>query len=361
VTSTNRLDYLDGIRALAVLAVLAVHWVAEYLPFGGGGYLGVDVFFVLSGYVITSVIWRSRATGPTWSLMRTFLWKRVRRLYPALIALAIVSPIGVALAPGVDASFSESSRSAGLALAQLTWLAEALGHTTEPFRQAWSLAIEWYFYLLWPVVVFAAKSRGVSAAVLARRGAIAAGVLYVAALPLSGPLFYVTPPARFAEILAGSVLALALIAHPEQRSLGKAGERWAVVAVLAVSAYVVLANWHYTEPPVRWLGVPLATIVTVYLIWHGVTAGQGVVHRFLSSAPLALVGRASYSLYLFHWLPMFLLDKDAIALPLPVLAVLAVAMAAGFTALSYCFLERPFMGSHPEALRTSATGTAQAR
>ena len=347
---TRRVDYLDGIRALAIGGVLAAHWVAQYLPLGHGGHLGVDVFFVLSGFVITTVMWRSRDTGSTGALYRSFLWRRVKRLYPALLGLVVVSPIAVALVPGSPLSVTAAAERAGLATIQATWIAEALGHTTDPFRQTWSLAIEWYFYLLWPIVVFALKARGVAPLKLAKGAALAAALIYVASLPMSGRWFYVTPPARFAEILAGAVLALVMVARPDL-TWGWAKGWLAALALGGISVYVVVSPWHYTEPPLRWIGIPLAVSGTLVLIAHGYSHRPSAVTRLLTWAPMTLVGRASYSLYLWHWLPLYLLDKDSIPLPVPVLAVLGVGLAAAFTTASYVFLEKPFMSSRAGALQ----------
>lgn len=352
----GRVDHLDGIRALAILAVLGAHWVATYLPVGKGGYLGVDVFFVLSGFVITSVMWRSRSNEPVGRQYVTFLRKRVRRLYPALLALVVVSPIAVALAPGAAVTATDAAERGLLAAVQGTWVLEAMGETTDPFRQTWSLAIEWYFYLLWPLALYTARRRGVPARTFARWSALTAVVLYAAALPMSGLLFYGTPPARFAEILVGAVIALAVAEpaapdRPGRIPTGRGPQALALLALAAVTAYVVLAPWHYTADPVRWLGVPLAVAATGWLVLHGVAETGGPALRLLSWGPLALLGRASYSLYLWHWLPVYLLDKDSIGLPVPVLALLGVGLAAGLTTASYLLLERPFMGSHAAALR----------
>ncbi|GAA4109811.1 hypothetical protein GCM10022215_04480 [Nocardioides fonticola] len=352
MSSPSRVAYLDGLRALGILAVLGVHWAAEYLPIGTGGYIGVDVFFVVSGYVITSVLWRGplgESIGGAWV---TFMKRRVRRLYPALLGLAILTPLAIAVVPGdPDVGVGHAAWNGLLAVLQLTWLPEILGTTTEPFRQTWSLAMEWYFYLLWPIAVYAARRAGWSATRLARWSAISGVPLYLVALPWGGLIFYAIPPARFAEILAGGVVALLAIDAPGPRRASSSDTAVTALFLALICAYVVAAPGHYYDPICRFVGVPLAVVGTVLLLRHGLTDADSPIKRLFTAAPLTLIGRTSYSLYLWHWLPIFLLDKDAIALPGIVLAVVGVAMAAGFTALSYRYLEKPFLGSQSGALQ----------
>lgn len=352
MASPSRVDYLDGLRALGILAVLGVHWAAEYLPIGTGGYLGVDVFFVVSGYVITSVLWRGPMGDSVAASWRTFMTRRVRRLYPALIGLAVLSPLAIAVAPGeTSVSAGRAAWNGVLALLQFTWLPEILGTTTEPFRQTWSLAMEWYFYLLWPIAVYAARRAGWSATRLARWAAISAVPLYLVSLPWGGRIFYAIPPARFAEILAGGVVALLAIDATRPRRTSAADTAVTGLFLGLICLYVVAAPGTYLDPICRFVGVPLAIVGTVALLRHGLSEGESPLKRLFSAAPLTLVGRTSYSLYLWHWLPIFLLDKDALPLPPLALAVVGVAMAAGFTALSYRYLEKPFLGSQSGALQ----------
>ncbi|CAB4690459.1 unannotated protein [freshwater metagenome] len=351
MTSPSRVDYLDGLRAVAIAAVLGVHWAALYIGIGSGGYLGVDVFFVLSGYVITTVLWRSSSSGTVGSRWRTFIWRRVRRLYPALLALVVLTPIAIAVTPDPPVDVRDTVERGALAAVQLTWLPEVFGHSMEPYRQTWSLAMEWYFYLLWPAVVLAARSRGLAARTLARHSVVAAVVLYAAMLPWSGRVFYGTPPARFAEILAGAALALALVDRTTERPGGRASNLLATTALLAIGVYVLLAPWGYLETPVRYVGVPLAVAATLVLVLHGLTSGTSPVKRLLTWAPVTLLGRVSYSLYLWHWLPLYLLDKDSIDLPVGLLAVLGVGLTVILTTVSYLLLERPFMSSQASKLR----------
>lgn len=144
----QRVGYLDGIRGLAIGGVLAVHWIGSELPFGRGGYLGVDLFFVLSGYIISTMLWRSRPLGRSVAAQyRTFLRRRVVRLYPALIATVLVTILIYAVLPAGRARVADLLAPGLLALVQGTTFSAASGYGG-PFEITWSLSVEWMFYLV---------------------------------------------------------------------------------------------------------------------------------------------------------------------------------------------------------------------
>ncbi|WP_370247920.1 acyltransferase family protein [Nocardioides sp.] len=349
-----RVAYLDGIRGAAILAVLGVHWVVPYAPIGGGGYLAVDVFFVLSGFIITTVLWRSRGTGTVRAQWTAFTRNRVRRLYPPLLALIVVAPIATALLPFSDVGVGTALKNSGLALVQLTWLSEAMDVMADPLRQTWSLAIEWYFYLLWPIAVFAARRAGWTPRRLAAWSLGVAAVLYASMLPWDGLIFYFTPPGRFAEILVGAALALIAIEHGGVLPRRRWVEIASLVTMGLTAVYMLVTDWHYSEPIVRFAGAPFAVAMTVLILCAG--QHEGPTRWLLTRPPLTAVGRCSYSLYLWHWLPVFLMDKDKMDLPGPVLGVIGVTAAIALTWLSYRFLELPFLGSQAKNLAPQAAG-----
>jgi peptidoglycan/LPS O-acetylase OafA/YrhL len=349
--ASGRVDYLDGIRGVAIGAVLGVHWAATYLPVGLGGTIGVDIFFVLSGFIITTILWTWRADGGVGRLSASFLWRRVRRLYPALIGLLVLTPIFWVLAPDAPYPTETVLLRDLLAFVQGTWLPEALGRNMDPFRQTWSLAIEWYFYLLWAPLLLWLRSRGVAVGTLVLGTAVSAAVLYVVPmLTFDVRWYYFSPPAHFGELLAGAALALLMRHAPEAVRRWPSPEWLALLALVAIGAYVLFAPHPFTSDVLRYVGAPMATICALVLIWHRYSRTAGPVHLMLGSRPLALLGRVSYSLYLWHFLPIYLLDKDQTNLPAPLLGVLGVACAAVLTAGSYLLLERPFLGNRRDAL-----------
>lgn len=353
MVGTGRFDYLDGIRAVAIVVVLALHWLSWYVPLFHGGVVGVDLFFVLSGFIITTMLWRG-STG-----YGAFLRRRVVRLYPALLGLVLGAIVLYAVVPSAPTDPVEVARRGVVVLTQTSslWAAEQHGSLwlpgLQPFGQTWSLAVEWYFYLLWPAAVLAARRRGWTARRLALVSLVVAAAAYAGSLllsPLSGTFwFYFGPTARCAELLVGAALALLLLSGVRPRSSTLA----AVLALVAIGAYSLLGP-DGSSPVYRYVGVPVAVVAGVVLVMAGYTDRGGAVQRLLGHPWLATVGRHSYSLYLWHVVP-FLLLEDAAA-PKLLLGPLAVAMAVALTVLSHRYLERPFLRARSDVLRPPPTG-----
>jgi peptidoglycan/LPS O-acetylase OafA/YrhL len=298
--SAQRVAYLDGIRALAIGGVLAYHWLGSQLSLGGGGYVGVDLFFVLSGYIISTMLWRSRPRGRSVvAQYRTFLWRRVVRLYPALISLVLGTITIYALLPAARAQVADLIAPGLLALVQGSMFPMANGNGT-PFSITWSLSIEWMFYLAWPLAILAARRAGIGASQAAKAATILAGAMYFGALFQTVNWFYFGPLARIPEMLIGGALALAVVDfsyHPPPRSPRIAmGIAFLLVAVTA--EYVAFAPVVAT-PLYRFVGLPLAVGTCLNLIWLGLRTENGLI-KWLSWKPLTLLGRASYSIYLWN-------------------------------------------------------------
>jgi peptidoglycan/LPS O-acetylase OafA/YrhL len=349
MAGTGRFDYLDGIRAVAIAAVLALHWASWYTPLFHGGSVGVDVFFVLSGFIITTMLWR---TPIGWV---PFLRRRVVRLYPALVGLVVGALVLYAAVPWAPDSPLEVAERGGLVLTQTTsaWAAAQSGSLwlpgLQPFGQTWSLAVEWYFYLLWPLAVLAARRRGWTARRLAVLCVAAAATAYVVSLPLPTFAFYFGPLERSGELLVGA--ALALWYQHAGRPRGRRTTAASAIALGAVATYALLGPDGHS-PLYRYVGIPVAVGAAVVLIHTGYGERPGPVHRLLAHPWVAGVGRASYSLYLWHVVP-FLLLADAPA-PKPVLGLVAVGSAIALTWLSHRFLERPFLRPRSDVLSPRA-------
>ena len=356
MAGTGRFDYLDGIRAIAIAVVLALHWFSWYTPLFHGGSVGVDLFFVLSGFIITTMLWRT-PTG--WV---PFFKRRVVRLYPALVGLVLGALVLYAVVPWAPDSPAEVAERGVLVLTQTTslWAAGQSGSLwlpgLQPFGQTWSLAVEWYFYLLWPVVVIVCRRSGWTARRLAISCLVVAAAAYLLSLPLATFPFYFGPVERCGELLVGAALALSF-QHRGQPTHGRYASAASVAALAAVAAYALLGPDGHS-PLYRFVGVPVAVVSAVVLIHTGYGDQTSLVHRFLAHPWLAGIGRCSYSLYLWHVVP-FLLLADAPA-PKPVLGLVAITSAIALTALSYRFLEKPFLRARSDVLSPAAAATPSA-
>ncbi|WP_259316034.1 acyltransferase family protein [Capillimicrobium parvum] len=296
----GQIDQLDGVRALAVVAVMTFH---DFLT--GWGYLGVDVFFVLSGLLITGVL-VGEADRRGGIDLRRFWARRLLRLYPALIVLVLLcSLVGDRLSQ--DGSWTmwweavavTVTYTADIAiLADGTQFLGALG-------PVWSLAVEMQFYLVWAVVLAFLLHRRVARAVLAAGTAVAAAaglslfwVLGTAPDPgLAVAPSYFRPDARFGELLAGCALALALSARREP--LPRAADR-ALSAGAVAGLAVIVVGWlalgdHGTVAP-----IPVVVIGTTLVLARLVTSDTALLSRALRIPPLPQVGRISYAMYLWQ-------------------------------------------------------------
>ena len=366
---------LNGLRAFAVIAVLLYHAELPWIP---GGFLGVEIFFVISGYLITSLLlaeWRQRGRIG----LAAFWLRRARRLLPALyLLLAVTLAFAVVFLPGEVAGLRDDAIAAFgyvtnwyLVLANKPYF-ETVGRPS-PLQHLWSLAVEEQFYLLWPLLFIVGmtrlrwlrhhvpltagmmrwRRRRVLLAVIA--GAVAsASLMAILYQPNVDPsrIYYGTDT-RAAGLLIG--VALAFLWEPGRYQM-RVG--WAppllldIVGLAALVGLVFFCVWLDETKPFLFQGgltlVALTTAVAIMVVVHPLTR---LFAGLLEWWPLRWVGVRSYGIYLWHW-PVFVVTRPELDVPIGGLPLLVLRLVATFVlaGLSYRYVETP--------IRTGALGRA---
>jgi peptidoglycan/LPS O-acetylase OafA/YrhL len=353
----GRVAALDGIRAVAVMAVLGFHGGVGWLR---GGFLGVDAFFVLSGYLITTLLLQEWQRDRRLDLAE-FWARRARRLAPALIVLvAVVGAVSRFVLPT-----SELDLLRGDALAVLGYAANwrmilrgtdyfARTATPSPLQHAWSLSIEEQFYLLWPLAVLVLlrwpplRRRpfvGVSAAaMLAALASVVTGWALAASGADSGRLYFGSDT-RAVSVLVGCALAAVLVKRsPPTLTL----RRWLGVAAFGGA---VVTGWMWThangtDPRLYQGWLLLAAVAVAVVLTNAVLVPRSVTARVLSLPPLPALGRISYGVYLWHW-PLFgWLNAERTGFVGPLLLAVRCLITVAVATISYLGVERPLLYGH---------------
>ncbi|MBN7798848.1 acyltransferase family protein [Parahaliea mediterranea] len=296
---------IDGLRAIAVLAVVVFHLGISQLS---GGFVGVDVFFVISGYLITAII-SDKISRDSFQLA-DFYGRRVRRLFPPLIATVAVTFIAAAciLEPLDFTTFGRSATAALFSVSNFVFLTEAgywdTASELKPLLHTWSLGVEEQFYLLWPALLLATLRGGRDGRltwllIVVGTASFAACVWWTGRDSLAA--FYLLPFRMFEFALGAAVLPLSRSAGI-QRALSASSTRDRVFAagvlMIAWSAVAFDNNTAFPGWVVAW---PTLGSVLILLAGSG-TGGQGPIGAMVLCNPVSLwLGKVSYSLYLTHW------------------------------------------------------------
>lgn len=353
--------HIDGLRGVAVLAVVWFHAFPDSLP---GGFVGVDVFFVISGFLISSILYREvgESGWPVTRVIGRFYARRIRRIFPALV-LVLTATLLIGLHVLLPSELMRLARQtlASAGFFQNFFLADRVGYfdsaaESNPLLHLWSLAIEEQFYLVWPFLVWVAFRSGLKAlpvAVFFAAGSFSWSLRKYAGTEAEA---FFLPQIRIWELLLGAIAAAVVRAPSEPGGDGRtAGDRdgfWARrgladnltagAGLLLVVAGILTIEYdeNFTDR-----GALLPTLGAVGIV---ASTGSAWCNRvLLSTRPLVWIGLISYPLYLWHW-PLLAFARIGSAEPLSVsncLLVLAVSLVLSW--LTYRFVERPLRHRAP--------------
>jgi peptidoglycan/LPS O-acetylase OafA/YrhL len=352
VSAPGALPYvpaLDGVRAIAVAAVLLYHGGVPSVP---GGFLGVDVFFVLSGFLITSLL-LAELNGSGRIDLRRFWLRRARRLLPAAFLVIAVSVVATALLLPADAA-----RTRGDGLASFAYLNNwyqiladrsyfAAFERPSLLQHLWSLAVEEQFYLLWPLALGACLAR------LGRRGTVCAtlAVAVLSAIAM-GVLFapgedpsrvYFGTDTHASGLLIGALLAFAWPLRTLRAPPGRGAVVLLDVAAIAALAALAAAMTHWQDyfPGVYRGGLVLIALASAVLI-AAVSHPSSRIGQGLGMLVPRWIGQRSYGIYLWHWPVMALTRPDFdLAWSRWALVPLQIALTVALAAASYRWVEQP--------------------
>lgn len=359
VRKTRRNPALDGMRALAVASVVLYHLDPRFLP---GGFIGVDVFFVLSGYLITALLIREHDTKQAIDL-RGFWIRRVRRLWPlAWVVLSVVALAGLFELWGADAQRALGSQTAAAVGNVSNWWQLSHGGYVEefvrpsPLRHFWSLAVEEQFYFMWPVLLIgllALAKRTTAAVVWIGLGVLASCSVCIAWV-LSPEDAYLNTFSRAIALLVGAALAwgwkeFGLFSGPRSR-----GER-IVVGSCGAAGFVTLVFLLFNLVPEQgWLhrgGFTLIALAACATVASAVT--NPVVTRTLAWVPLVWIGERSYAIYLIHWPLIVALGSQG---SLFTRSLVVIGLSVSLAALVHRIIEQPVVMGQVSWRRLGLTG-----
>lgn len=336
---------IDGLRAVAVGAVLLYH--AGFQSFGGG-FVGVDVFFVISGYLITRILVAELAEKGRVDLGAFYL-RRARRLLPALFVTLIASGIAatILLSPQRLEDFGASLLHAVLSVSNVHFYAQSGyfddGSKLKPLLHTWSLGVEEQFYLVWPLLIAALVARGRVAPLVLAVVAVASFAAAQALVATNPSAVFFLTPFRVFEFSVGAALTWV---RPPSTGLGRRTSELLAAAGLSLIAYAIFGFGPRTVFPAAAALVPCLGAALCILSCE--TAAIGGVLR---SRPVVWVGLISYSLYLVHWpLIVFYGYQTGHAKLSPVESVLLVLASVTLAAVMHRWVETPFRrGARPGA------------
>ena len=357
---------IEGLRAVAVIAVVFFH---AGVPGVGGGYIGVDVFFVVSGFLITGLLWREASTTGTVGLA-TFYGARARRLLPAAVTVLVATCVAsVVLLPPLQArSVIGDGIASALYAGNYRFAIQGTDYLTadappSPLQHYWSLGVEEQFYLLWPALIIGtawllarlARRTGVGASRSVAPYVLVLGVLATVSFMVSlawtdtWPSWaYFSLPTRAWELAVGGLIALTATAWRHLPGPSAAVVGWGGLALIVVTCTQI-----GEETPYPGTTALLPVLGTALVIGAGCATTELGVGRVLSKPAMRAIGRLSYSWYLWHW-PVLLLAPALVGQPLGLAGRLAMVVVSFVLAILTLHLVE-----NPVRFATGLTASAQ--
>lgn len=353
---------IEGLRAVAILLVVAAH---AKIPWLEGGFIGVDVFFVLSGYLITRLLHEELVQTGTVQL-KAFYARRLQRLLPALLWMVI----GTSMAAAVLLAPFEQIGQTKAAIAAATWTSNlyfafssldyfGASAAANLFLHTWSLGVEEQFYLLWPALMLGFYGVAANKGATPNPAQLRQGMIFTMAicLAISIILTYTAPPLGFYTVVSrgwqfalGAVTLLVLQRYNTGTYARLATAAGAVGLVLIIGSALLLDS--DTPYPGGWALLP--SLGTALVLWAGSIRRHNMVSSGLSLAPMQAIGRLSYSWYLWHW-PVLILGATVVDTTQPLQVAALVATSLLLALLSYRLVEAPIRYSTTIRRRPVAT------
>jgi peptidoglycan/LPS O-acetylase OafA/YrhL len=346
---------IDGMRATAVLAVFINHLHSQWLP---GGFVGVDIFFVISGYVVS----KSLITYEYHSFARylgAFYARRVIRILPALLACLLVTTVFTILfipQSWLSESIPTTGKWAVFGAANIALINTADGYFApraeyNPFTHMWSLGVEEQFYLLFPIIfILWVRQRGSKTLWIRRSTSLVLPILLLASLLVAVQLSSADPDrgfysllSRFWEMAAGALLFQLHVSRPLRSSTHLPTQGWSHHALSVLGVGMIGVSFVACQPDKIPMPMGLLPVVGTLALLHVTGRGNCEVHwltRILANPSARQLGLISYSLYLWHW-PVIVLMRWTVGLQSPVTLAAAVVLSLALAMASYYMLESP--------------------